>query len=77
MTGRPRNLGLIAGMGTVLLGVFSKASRLALGSTLPPSQRVPELLLSVKGLGREPDHSTPSDAEGTSGAITLLPHTPS
>jgi hypothetical protein len=48
------------------LGIFffSTASRLDLGPTQPPIQRVPEALSpSAKQLGRETDHSPPPSAE--------------
>jgi hypothetical protein len=49
-----------------ILGIFlfSTASRLALGPTEPPIQRVPGAIsLGIKRPGRESDHSPPSSAE--------------
>jgi hypothetical protein len=44
--------------------LFTTASRTVLGPTQPPSQWVPGVLsLGVKQLGREADHSPPSNAE--------------
>jgi hypothetical protein len=44
--------------------VFTTASRLALGPTQPPIQRVPgAFCLGVKRPAREADHSPPSSAE--------------
>jgi hypothetical protein len=44
--------------------LFSKSSRLALGSTQPPIQWVPGALSArVKRPGREADHSPPTSAE--------------
>jgi len=44
--------------------LFATASRPALGYTQPPIQWVPEALTPrVKRLGREADHSSPSNTE--------------
>jgi hypothetical protein len=51
----------VGGLGIFL---FTIASRTALGPTQPPTQWLPgDLSLSVKGPGREADHSPPSSAE--------------
>jgi hypothetical protein len=56
--------------------IFSKSSRLALGSTQPPIQWVPGTLSpGVKRQGREADQSPPTSAEVKK--IYPLPHTPS
>jgi hypothetical protein len=53
-------------------------SRLALGLTQCPIQWVPRaLLLRVKGLGHEADHSTSSDEVKDGKAIPPLPNTSS
>jgi hypothetical protein len=60
--GRPS--GRNSSPGRVKNFLFSKSSRLALGSTQPPIQWVPEALSpGVKRLGREADHSPPTSAE--------------
>jgi hypothetical protein len=59
---RPR--GRSSGPGRVKNFLFSKSSGLALGSTQPPTQWVPEALSSrVKRLGPEADHSLSASAE--------------
>jgi hypothetical protein len=50
--------------GGVGIFLFTTASRTALGPTQPPIQWIPwTLSLGVKRLGREADHSPPSNAE--------------
>jgi hypothetical protein len=58
------------------LGIFllSTASRLALGPTQPPTQRVPGALSPwVKRPGRDADHSPPSSAEVNAWSYTSTP----
>jgi hypothetical protein len=59
------------------ISLYYVASRLVVGPTQPPIQRVSVPLSSrVKRSGREADHSPPSSAEVKSvGAIPPLPHT--
>jgi hypothetical protein len=56
--------------------LFNTASRPALGPTHPPVQWISGALSpGVKGLGREADHSAPSNVEvKNGGSIPLLPH---
>jgi hypothetical protein len=56
--------------------LFTTASRTALGPTQPPIQWVPGALpLGVKRLGREADHSPPSNAE-VKECVALYHHSP-
>jgi len=59
--------------------LFSKESRPSLRPTLPPAQRIPEVLSSkVKRPGREADHSPPSSAEvKNEWSCNPFPYTPS
>lgn len=67
-------LGMIPGKGKIFL--FSKMSRVALGTTQPPIQWVPwTLSLWVKWLGYEANHSPTPTAQVISAVIPLLsPH---
>jgi hypothetical protein len=56
--------------------LFTTASRMALGPTQPPIQRVPGALsLGVKWPGLEADHSPPSSVE-VKGCVELYLHSP-
>jgi hypothetical protein len=71
--GRPRSWGSIRGRGKTFS--FSITSGPALGSTLPPTRRVPTAVSpGIKWQGREADHSLPSSAKlKNDGAIPPLP----
>jgi hypothetical protein len=64
--------GSVSSRGKIFL--FFTVSRVALGPTQPPIQRIPEVLSpGVKWLGFEADHSPPPNADVMSGVAILLP----